>query len=429
MYYFRFFLLINSALLFTAYVAFGLDINMAPYAYIYTLLVNIYMLLQSRKNFLIFIVFFIILFSNYSIVYSNFIAKFDNTIFTDILDTKSTNISLNILTLFSLFLFLFVKWSEISPNPPNNIFINERYQRTWDLFILVFILIFVFFLGFTLPEKEGLRGSPSPLYEYSLIFFAIYFYFRGYRKVYVIIGLILITAYSLQNFIFGGRILGVQFLLCAYIMLFMHQLRMSIVVTAIILMFFMMSIVGVVRGELLSGNFDVDTILTSLFESGFALDTAYSAYYTSESFVYVLDKFSTQEILIFSWEFVKSIFIGSDPDMLLTSISETYIKHYGGGILPFYFYFYFGLIGILLSACLVALYLNLVIRLNKHSSGYLKCLSVWIVSTTFRWYLYSPLPLLRGVLFLTIAYYVFAYLHYQINRLSIFQNLSNETEY
>ena len=118
---------------------------------------------------------------------------------------------------------------------------------------------------------------------------------------------------------------------------------------------------------------------------------------------------------------MKSIFIGTDPDMLLTSISNTYVAHYGGGLIPFYFYFYLGGIGIVLAACLVASYLNIVINLEEQSSGYFKCLSVWVVSTTFRWYLYSPIGLLRGVLFLTIAYYAFSYFHYMLSRWPLFE--------
>ena len=74
-------------------------------------------------------------------------------------------------------------------------------------------------------------------------------------------------------------------------MLFMHRISMSKVVIGMGVMFVLMSIIGVVRGELLSGNVDISSILSSLAKGGFALDTAYSAYYTSESFVYILDKF------------------------------------------------------------------------------------------------------------------------------------------
>jgi hypothetical protein len=290
------------------------------------------------------------------------------------------------------------------------------------------LLIPIFFLGFTVPEVEGQRGTPSTAYEYSAILFMMFFYYSGKQKWHTRAGLLLVGIYSLQSFIFGGRIEAIQFILVAYIMLFMHKVSMSKVMIAMGIMFVLMSVVGVVRGELLSGNADIVSIFTSLAKHGFALDTAYAAYYASESFIYVIDKFSIHEILTFFWAFVKSIIVGTDPDMLLTSISSEYVAHYGGGLAPFYFYFYLGVVGIFFIAGITAFYLNIVNNLKSESSGFLKCLSVWIVSTAFRWYLYTPLPLLRGVLFLTIVYYSFNYLHHQINRLPIFQNLLNETD-
>ena len=113
LYYYRVFLLINSAILFAVYVAFGLNVDVMPYSYIYLLMINVYMLLQSRQNFLLFIIFFIILFSNYSIVYSNYIMKFDDTMFTDVLSQRTQFVSLNVLVLFNLFLFLFVRWISV----------------------------------------------------------------------------------------------------------------------------------------------------------------------------------------------------------------------------------------------------------------------------------------------------------------------------
>jgi hypothetical protein len=354
--------------------------------------------------------------------------KFDDTVFTDVLSQKTTFVSLNILTLFNLFLFLFVKWNNIRPNYNSNIFIMPKNQEIWCLNILIVLLIAIFFIGFTRPEEEGQRGDPSPIYEYSLIFFSIYFYYSGKAKKYIIAGAFLISLYSLQNFIFGGRILGIQFILCAYIMLLMHRMKMSIVITGIVTMFLIMSVVGVVRGELLSGNIDANSILSSLLESGFALDTAYSSYYTSETFVYIIDRFSTQEVLLYFWEFIRSIFVSGNPDLHLTSISGNYVVQYGGGLIPFYLYFYLGFIGILIAACLVAFYVNIIISLEETSSGFKKCLVVWVVSTTFRWYLYSPIGLLRGVLFLTITYYLFAYLHFQLDRLPLKRNLQEESD-
>ena len=418
LYYYRVFLLINSAILFAVYVAFGLNIDVMPYSYIYLLMINVYMLLQSRQNFLLFIIFFIILFSNYSIVYSNYIMKFDDTMFTDVLSQRTQFVSLNVLVLFNLFLFLFVRWKDIRLHSKVNIFINSANKDNVIVSVLTLILIFVFFFGFQLPEEEGARGTPSTIYEYSLIFFILFFYYSGSQKIVVYAGLLIVLLYSLQNFIFGGRIYGLQFLLVAYIMFLMHRVPMYKVLIGILVFFVLFSIIGVVRGAILSMDADVKSILVSLFEKGFSLDTAYSAYYTSESFVYLDERVEGVNLSLFV-DFIKSIFVGSGsaPDSVLPAFSSDYVNHYGGGLLPYYFYFYLGVWGVLLAAMLAAFYFNMISSMTDESGFFKKCLTVWIVSTTFRWYLYSPLPLLRGVLLLAVVYYIFAYMHYEWNRI------------
>ena len=427
MLFYRYILLGVSAFLLIAYVIYGLGVNLTPISYLYIIIANVYMVFRSRKNFLLFIVSFIILYCNYSIIYANYTDAIVD-LFTKPLSAESFNCSLNVLTLFNLFLLVFVPWDYVLPGFQKNVFVNSDKKDVVILYVLYMLLIPIFFLGFTVPEVEGQRGTSSTAYEYSAILFMMFFYYSGKQKWHTRVGLLLVGMYSLQSFIFGGRIEAIQFILVAYIMLFMHKISMSKVMIAMGIMFVLMSVVGVVRGELLSGNADIVSILTSLAKHGFALDTAYAAYYASESFIYVIDKFSIHEILTFFWAFVKSIIVGTDPDMLLTSISSEYVAHYGGGLAPFYFYFYLGVVGIFFIAGITAFYLNIVNNLKSESSGFLKCLSVWIVSTAFRWYLYTPLPLLRGVLFLTIVYYSFNYLHHQINRLPIFQNLLNETD-
>lgn len=421
---FHYFLVGYAFLLIFFYAIFGLATDMTPISYVFVLMANIYMMICSRRNFLLFIVAFILFFSNYSIIYANFAGTIDN-VFTSHISEESFVISLNVLTLINVFVCLFVRWERISRGFVNNVFVDYERNDPLILVLLSFMLIPIFFLGFTVPEVEGERGSPSAAYEYASILFILFFYYSGNKKWYIRSGLALVGIYSLQSFIFGGRIEAIQFILVTFIMLFMHKISMPKVMVAMGAMFILMSIIGQVRGELLAGNADVASILSSLAESGFALDTAYSAYYTSESFIFIIDKFTSVEILLFFWEFIKSIFVGSNPDILLSSLSKNYVFHYGGGVLPFYFYFYLGILGIFIIGILVSFYLNKVIALSSMSSGYMKCLSVWVVSTTFRWYLYTPLPLLRGVLFMTIAYYSFAYLHYQLDRLPLKRNFQN----
>jgi len=424
---YRYFLVGYAFLLILLYSVLGLKTDITPISYTFVLVANIYMVICSRRNFLLFLVAFILFFSNYSIIYANFAGTIHD-VFTTILSESTFAISLNVLVLLNIFIFFFVRWDCVPDGFTKNVFVDPERKDTIIIYFLYFLLIPIFFLGFTVPEVEGQRGTSSPIYEYSAILFILFFFYYGEQTWHKRFGLLLVGIFSLQSFIYGGRIEAIQFILVAYVMLYMHKISMFKVMIGMGIMFFLMSVIGYVRGELLSGNADIGAIFSSLASTGFALDTAYSAYYTSESFVYSMDKYSFQEILIFFVEFIKSIIISSDPNMHLTAISSNHVMHYGGGLLPFYFYFYLGVIGVVLAGLLAAFYLNKVIKLEESSSGYLKCLSIWVVCTAFRWYLYTPMPLLRGVIFLTIAYYSFAYLHYQLDRLPLIRNLQNESD-
>ena len=397
-----------SILLVLIYLVAGLDINLVPFSCMYLLYINTWMLILSRKNMMMLLISFIFLFCSYSIIYANFSGNINN-MFTDIIQAKTFTISFNILTLFHALLALFVRWAKIQSLEKINIFVDTYNANFRIILITACCLVPIFFLGFKITGLTGDRGEGSPLYEYSVILFSVLFFFSGQKKKYIILGILLLLPYVLQNFLFGGRIEGVQFILCAYIMLYMYKIEVNKIIPFILVGFFVLSLIGAVRGELLLGSYDVESIFSALFKGGFALDTAYSAYFTSETFVYVYDKMTTADIAYYLTEFIKSIFLGNShcPDSVLGSVTYEYVSHWFGGILPFYFYFYFGPIGIFLAAFFVALYLNMIIKVKSTSSGYTKIIVVWTVCTVFRWYLYTPLVLLRGVLITLVVFIIF----------------------
>ena len=65
---FRYFLIAYSAVIVLAYLVLGISVNLAPLSYVFVLLANIYMVVCTRRNFMLFIVTFILFFSNYSII-------------------------------------------------------------------------------------------------------------------------------------------------------------------------------------------------------------------------------------------------------------------------------------------------------------------------------------------------------------------------
>lgn len=403
---FRITLYLINVILILYHITQGLSTDVQPYSYFVLLITDLYILWCSRKNMMLFLVAFVISYSNYSIVFANFIGQFSDTMYTNIISDDITTTSLNVLSLFNCLLLFLIPWHKVESTSTENMFLDDDHYCKPVLLLLAICMVAVFFIGYNLPESEGLRGHPTPVYEYALSFFLVYFYFSGNNKSALAVGLFFVTIYALQNFIYGGRIYGLQFILGAYIMVFMNHFSMKKTILAIVFFFIFFSIIGTARGALLSGNFDVQAILYAIAANGFALDTAYSAYYTSQTFVYVMEMLTDSTRLEYFSDFFLSIFFGesANSSAKLISVSRQFIHHNGGGVLPFFFYFYFGTIGIFIQALVLKIYLHLITKVNRDMNGLFKVVAAFIVAHSFRWYLYSPLGLFRGVLFLVIVY-------------------------
>ena len=387
----------------------GFDIDIKPFAAFFILFANAYMVYASRHNIMMLLITPIILYCNYSILYVNVIHILKSSYYTTILSPSVSNISLNALLGLTCILLLFVRWDKIKKVKSVSFPVRKKVNPI-VFFFLVLILVAVFFKGFTRPTALGERGEPHPVYEYSLAFFILLFYLFGNWKTGRVIGVIIVCFYSLQNFIFGGRIMGIQFLLCAYLMYYVKVIPKKIVAIALVFFVLFMSVIGTMRAELLLGGFSVRGIVQALAENGFALDTAYAAYFTSETYVFCHDLIPQSERLFLFGQFIRGIFLSMNPEYVVPEITNAYVTHYGGGMPPHFFYFYIGPLGVLISGILIAVYLNIVRKVTTRTPGLIKCIGVFVVCHTFRWYLYSPLGLLRGILFLVIVYYGFVFL-------------------
>ena len=382
----------------------GVATSFMPFSYIYLLALNIYMMLCSRKNYMLLFVAFVILLCDYSVVYAIYI-HFTSDAFINIISQSNHITSLNLLVLFNALLFVCFKWERIGALPQQNLFMcSDKCSRAVPI-VLILLLLYIFFRGYSAPEEIGGRGESSSMYEYSSILFILYFFYCGNERIYRRIGLFLVICFSGKSFLYGGRIEGIQFILVAFFMLYAYKTNIKLASVGILLMFVLMSIVGSVRGSLLQGNFDLAQIVGSIFEGGLALDTSYYAYYASEASVYALGVVSPNEVWTSFVDFVKGIFVGANPETLLPTISNRYVSHQGGCFLPFTFYFYMRSFGVLLITLLLSYYLSIVKNVRASSSGFKKCFAVWIVCSVFRWYIYSPAPLLRGALLFVLFYF------------------------
>ena len=367
---------------------------------IFTILISACSVLKCKNNIYLFIIEGTILYCNYSICIPNYLSTAD-TSFIEFANEKVGAIGLNIL--FSYSVLNYILSPKVTRNIPSSIVKLGHYNPIieWTLTIL---LMLIWFFGFTRPSEFGERGTPSALYEYSIIFIIFGFLFSGNRKIHKVLFFIISLLFITQNFVYGGRITGVQLLICCALCLCIEKINIKNISFCSFVIFPILIGIGKFRA-----NFELsfDSIMNSMkliIESKMTLDTAYSAYYTSLTFIKVeqFTDFSTKIYLL--KQFVLSMFFGgSVPDSNLADYTREFFLHYWGGVIPFFGYFYLGVLGILI----ISLYLSWIKRLIiKDNNIFLSCLSIYVTTTTLRWYLYSPTQLFRGLLLLWGVYIV-----------------------
>lgn len=364
---------------------------------------NVYLLWRHRKNVMMLIICAFIFWSNYSIVVANVISPIDDY-FTGFRNTRYMPVAIHILVMFNtLLLFL---WKDVKPIQHYVPFLYDTMRKenpiiSWGCIPL---LLVIFVLGFSNREL-GERSDPSALYEYSSVIFIMAFSYSKY-KIQRILLIIILIAFALQNLVFGGRVTAVQLLLLCFLVFMKKDVNIMKWIPYIILGIFLMSAIGGLRGSIAnSGGNVLEHGYNSLMKSKLTLDTAYSAFYTSVSFVIVKISTPFDQQMYLLWQFVKSIFLGgSVEDSVLAAYTHEYVPHQYGGILPFFAYFYLGSFGIIL----LSVYLKFLARktISVPRSRFWRCYALFFVATVPRWYLYSPSPILRGLFLFSIVYFV-----------------------
>lgn len=371
---------------------------------IFIFAVNIYGAYKARSNWYALIMMGWILYSNYSIVYANHLHPI-NSYFTSWAQQPVAAQGLWILLIFSIVLNLMIPRHMTQRKKCQFAIIKNNKSNKLIFLGICGLLVLIFFFGFGRPIEAGERGSPSSWYEYSLILFILGFYYSGKNKLNHMALAGLIALFALQNFVYGGRITGLQVILCWGMCVAIDRIRLSIAVPLAAVLFLVMSAIGQMRANFSLNAESLQMAFEEIAATGGTLDTAYSSYFSSLTFLKVAEftPAATRFKLFIQW--VWSIFLGGGiPDSNLSSYTQEYFRHYGGGLIPFYGYFYGGLIGLLAITILVGLWIRMVGKTDVESSGLKRCLTVYIICSSLRWYLYSPSQITRGALICVLLY-------------------------
>lgn len=389
--------------------------TIAVFGSVLLLTISVLALIKVRKKLSLLIMFAMLLYFNYSIVYYFYLTdnRFSGSIYATFSHSSVAMTGLICLLLFNLIVYLFLP-SKIKEAKDVK-YIREENNNSVLVLGTVVVCLLIFLFAYTRPTVEGQRGSPSTIYEYSIILFIIGFYYCGKQKAlrYCLIGVLLLVA--LQNLIFGGRVTGLQLFIVLLLTNFPHINKKILVIGSVIVFVWMIGI-GAMRARFsLSG---IGNVLLGAFKGGLALDTAYSSYHTSMTFIKVeeITSFSSKMGMFGRW-LLSMIFGGSlIEDSNLAYYTLDFYPHTFGGVLPVFMYFYLGFPGAIIIALLVAFYIRRLFC--KDCGGLGKGLAIYIMATTPRWYLYSPSQMIRGVMLFVLVFYAFKLVDYLLNPLN-----------
>lgn len=368
----------------------------------FTLFLSAYYIWLCKNSYIKFIISSVLFYCNWSIIYVNYFHEIDS-MFTVLSKTEIGNEGVYILLLFVASLVLFTKNTVCEFNLA---IFQEKYPEEafskWLLAALCVALVFIFIFGFGRPEVSGDRGSPSAIYEYSiLLFIACFWYSRRTSTDIIIVFLLLLFCF--QNFYFGGRITGLQLLMVLFFMRYRRVISIKKIFAYALPVFLLMTLIGKYRTELV--NLDFYEVYVDLINKGMSLDTAYSSYHTSLTFLIYEGMLSVGDRLFMFFEWIVYVFLGSIwyEGKNLAVLTREVEFHYFGGILPFHFHFYLGYFGVVLCGAYVAFILNYIDK-NIKNNAISYFIGIYVVTTVWRWYLYSPSQITRGLFILVIFF-------------------------
>lgn len=262
------------------------------------------------------------------------------------------------------------------------------------------------------------------MYEYSMIFLLLGFYFAGDRRGSRLTLCILLGLFALQNIIYGGRVTALQLLLIFFFAYISKKVSSGQFMALVVLGLLLFTFLGSVRTGLASADMDdVGAAFSESLSRGFAWDTAYSSWHTSITFMLYGELIPLSEHLALFWQWVQSLLLGgSVPMSNLALITQPYFWHQFGGVLPVFFQFYLGPLGVVL----IAVYVSVIFRLvnsvcagfREHTGGVLaptlRICVVYVSVSCFRWILYSPSQITRGLLLCFLCSVVLIWLDQQM---------------
>jgi len=395
-----------------AIYAVGSQFRLGTLLMTFSIIWSVILVLKSKNNIPLFVITLFMTLCNYSIYVFHWL---DLVEYLPIYGYKYLNsdnevmmISAQISYIFmSTLLCLFPKVVQNTQNFPLVQHTPKNRNTTLPYVVSIFAITLV--SGYFIYQSLTRGYREMPIFEYMIVFYILAFYYANSSIKLEIPIYLLLLVNCVFVFASGDRGAAMQYLLVAYFCKFQHRTKKSVLLIILIVGIIFLNGIGFWRGNFEFSMSIFSDATKALMEKKLALNTAYAADAAGHCIVKLAGDYSIEERLILFFQYLISVLIGGNlfgDNVNLSRLSHIkYPYHGGGGLLGYYGYFYLGYFGVILFGMIVAHYINIVanIGLSTKNDNLERCIVVYFASTFTRWFLYSPAPLFRGMLFLVLC--------------------------
>lgn len=258
---------------------------------------------------------------------------------------------------------------------------------TGGVILLVLILLF----GFSRNSGSGYESQNNPIYEYAITIFILAWLYAN-PKIYIqrVILLIFASAYVLQGVIFGDRSSAFPMLIVLFLLIIHKTLKSYQIVIVGLFGIIFANVIDLVRNKAFTNMFH------ELLNKGFNVNTISFSHYAG---VQIVGSASGIPHYKFGLDFIGSIFTGKA--MVLSDYASSLgFRNSGGGFSASSFYFWSGLLGVVIIGLLTGF---LISRFFGRPSMMSYVISLCIIGYLIRWYVYFPSALFRSAIFIPIV--------------------------
>jgi len=282
-----------------------------------------------------------------------------------------------------------------------------------SLFVLALITKYgisgenIFYGGYGISQFQM-----STAMEYYCIFLLVSI-FSAKGKYDRILILLFVIVYSIRVFLYGGRVPVIQVWLLIYLAMFLNRFSNKILICFLLFSTIILEVFSSIRANPL-------LVLSALNADRFNLNNSVilsnqgDVFYSSTVFINMrhLNVVPVLTRLKSLFGFILSFFLRTDSlweEANLSGFLASLSSFGGGGLFPAYFYFWFGVPGVIIAAYIVHRIVKGWYNINPKT---LKGVYLSLAFATFpRWFAYSPISLYKLSTWGVIVYFIIRLLH------------------